>query len=367
MQYLRTRMRLYPVQMRATVIRALVSVVFAAAALAAEPVVETFPVPAGQLPTEIARQGDVMTFVSWKNWPSIEPHLGRVTPNGRIQLQPLQKDHMPGLIAQSPDGSLWLSDGKKSVLWHVSPAGKAKQVNVGRTTLGIAVDADGSIWTTHPDSGEITRYSAAGQPQSQWFVGRKRGPAGGAPSMAIPKPRMGPTPVPQRKKDERVLTKEERKKRTLDARPSWIVLGPDQALWFSEPTWRNIGRVTAGGQMSSYKYPREWGEPRRIVAGRDVLWFALTRLPALGRITTEGEVSTVELPYGVGALASDSQGRVWFSDAPGAKLGYLDTDGKVHELALPKNPRLIRSMAEGPDGAMWFADQAAKVIGRIKL
>jgi virginiamycin B lyase len=353
--------------MRATVIRVLVPLLIAAAALATEPSVETFPVPAGHLPTEIARHGDVMTFVSWKNWPSIEPYLGRVNTKGRIELQALAKDHMPGLIAQSPDGSLWLSDGKKSVLWHISPAGKAKQVAVGRTTLGIAVDADGSIWTTHPDSGEITRYSADGQPQSQWFIGRKRGPAGGAPTMAIPKPRMGPMPIPKKKTNERPLTKEERKKLTLDARPSWIVVGPDQALWFSEPTWRNIGRVTAAGQTSSFKYPREWGEPRRIVAGRDALWFALTRIPALGRITTEGEVSTVELPYGVGALASDSQGRIWFSDAPGARLGYLDAEGKVHELALPMVPRLIRSMAEGPDGAMWFADQAAKVIGRIKL
>jgi len=357
--------------MRATVIRILVPLVVlslrAAAALAAEPQIETFPVPAGQLPTEIARHGDVMTFVSWTNWPALEPHLGRVSTKGRIQVQALEKGHMPGLIAQSQDGSLWLSDGKKSVLWRVSPAGKAEQVTVGRTTLGIAVDADGSIWTTHPDSGEITRYSPEGEPQSQWFVGRKRGPAGGAPTMAIPKPRTGPMPIPPKKKSDRALTKEERKKRSLDARPSWIVRGPDDALWFSEPTWRNIGRVTAAGQVSSFKYPREWGEPRRIVAGRDALWFALTRVPALGRITTEGEVTIVELPYSVGALASDSKGRIWFADAPGSRLGYLDEKGEVQELSLPKTPRLIRSMAEGPDGAMWFADQAAKVIGRIKL
>jgi len=371
MQYLQARKRLYPLQMRATVIRVVVLLLVlslkAAVALAAEPQVETFPVPAGHLPTEIARHGEVMTFVSWTNWPAIEPHLGRVTAQGRIEVQALEKGHMPGLIAQAPDGTLWLSDGRKSVLWRVSRAGKAEQVKIGRTTLGIAVDADGSIWTTHPDSAEVTRYSTDGEPQTQWFIGRKRGPAGGAPSMAIPKPRTGPMPIPPKKKDERALTKEERRKLTLDARPSWIVLGPDQSLWFSEPTWRNIGRVTAAGQIDSFKYPREWGEPRRIVAGRDALWFALTRVPALGRITTEGEISTVELPYGVSALASDSQGRIWFSDAPGARLGYLDAKGKVHELPPWKTPRLIRSMAEGPDGAMWFADQAAKVIGRIKL
>jgi virginiamycin B lyase len=353
--------------MRATVI--LVLVLLATVAFAAEPRVETFPVPAGQLPTEIARNGDVMTFVAWKNWPSIEPHLGRITPKGRIQLQPLEKDHMPGLFSQGPDGSLWISDGRKTVLWHVLPNGKAQPVTVSRTTIGVAVDADGSIWATHPESAEITRYGPDGQPQAQWFIGRKRGAAGGgSPSMAIPKPRVGPMPVPQKKASDRSLTTEERKRRTLDARPSYIVVGPDEAAWLSEPTWRHIVRVTPGGKISNFDYPPDWGEPRRIIAGPDgALWFALSNVMALGRITMEGEITTIDLPYGAGALAADSKKRIWFTDAAGAQIGYLDAEGKVHEVPLPDAPHVIRSMAEGPDGAMWFADQAAKTIGRISL
>ncbi|MGZ5446357.1 MAG: Vgb family protein [Thermoanaerobaculia bacterium] len=355
--------------MRVPVIAVTVAILVLGTAVAhAAPRVETFPVPQGHLPTEIARHGDVMTFVSWKDWPSIDPHLGRVTTKGRMQLQALEKDHMPGLMSQAPDGSLWLSDGRKTVLWRVSPDGKAERVTVGRTSLGIAVDADGSIWVTHPEKGDITRYGADGQPQSQWFIGRKRGPASGAPSMAIPKPRIGPMPTPPKKRSDRAWTKEERKKRTLDARPTWIVVGPDQGLWFTEPTWRKIGRVTAAGKTSSYDYPSDWGEPRHIIAGPDgALWFTLTRVMALGRITTEGEITTIDLPYGAGTLATDSKKRVWFTDASGAQIGYVDGRGKVHEVPLPKAPRLIRSMAEGPDGAMWFADQAARVIGRITL
>ncbi len=351
--------------MRATVIAVLV---FIATIALSQPRVETFPVPAGHLPTEIARQGDVMTFVSWKNWPAIDPHLGRITTKGRIALQPLAKEHMPGLFSLAPDGTLWISDGRKPVLWRVAANGNAEPVTITRTTLGIAVDEDGSIWATHPESAEITRYGADGQPQAQWFIGRKRGPTGGPPSMAIPKPGARPKAPPQKIPSERSLTKEERKKRTLDARPNFIVIGPDQAAWFSEPTWRNIGRVTAAGKISNYEYPQDWGEPRRIIAGPDgALWFALTNVMALGRITTEGEVTTIDLPYGAGALAADSQKRVWFTDASGAKVGYVDGEGKVHEIPLPDKPRLIRSMAEGPDGAMWFADQKGRVIGRIAL
>jgi virginiamycin B lyase len=359
--------------MRATFFAVLILL---AGATLGQPRVETFPVPEGHLPTEIARHGDVMTFVSWKDWPAVDPHLGRVTTKGQIRLQAFEKDHMPGLFAQAPDGSMWLSDGRKTVLWHVTPDGKVERVPVGRTSRGIAVDADGGIWVTHPEKADITRYGQDGQPQAQWFIGRKRRTASAAPSMAIPKAKPGgvpapagvKAPMPKKKPSDRSLTKEERKQRTLDARPSWIAVGPDQAAWFSEPTWKAIGRVTPAGAVSSFDYPEKWGEPRRIIAGPDgALWFALSNLPALGRITTEGEVTTIDLPYGVGALAADSRKRLWFTDSKGAEIGYVDPAGKVHLLPLPKTPRLIRSMAEGPDGAMWFADQASKAIGRIAL
>lgn len=349
--------------MRAPVIGALL--LFATIA-SAQAKVETYPVPKGHLPTEIARYGDGMTFVSWKDWPAIDPYLGRVTPKGKIELEAMGKDHMPGLFSQAPDGTMWLSDGRKPVLWHVLKNGKVEQVTVGGATRGIAVDADGGIWVTHPERAEITRYSADGQPQAQWFVGRKRRTASAAPSMSVPKPRLDKKKIPKKVPSQRSLTKEERLKRALDARPSWIVVGPDQAAWFSEPTFRNIGRVTSAGAFTRFDYPDEWGEPRRIIAGTDgALWFALTEVMALGRITPDGDITTIDLPYGAGALAADSQKRIWFTDASGAKVGYVDAKGEVHEVPLPEKPRMIRSMAEGPDGAMWFADQIGKVIGKI--
>ena len=352
--------------MRASVI--VVAVLLLAAAASGQPRVETFPVPPGQLPTEIARHGDVMRFVSWKDWPAIKPHLGQVTTDGKVELQALFEDHMPGLFSLGPDGSMWLSEGRKAMLWHVLPDGELKRVMVGRTTRGIAVDADGSIWVTHPEKSDITRYAPDGQPQAQWFVGRRRGPVGGAPRMTIPKPQQGPRKIPKKLPSERSWTKEERKQRTTDARPSWIVVGPDAAVWFSEPTWNNIGRVTASGKVKMFDIPEDWGEPRRIVAGPDgAVWFALSDVMALGRITSEGEITAIDLPYGAGALATDSKNRIWFTDASGSEIGYLDPAGKVHQLPQPKAPRLIRSMAEGPDGAMWFADQAAKAIGRISF
>lgn len=353
--------------MRASVIASLILI---AAALGAQPRVETFPVPKGHLPTEIARLGDGMTFVSWKDWPAVDPYLGRVTTKGKIEVKPFEKEHMPGLFSAAPDGSMWLSDGRKTVLWHLTKDGKLDQVPIGNTTRGIAVDADGAIWVTHPEKADITRYGADGQPQAQWFIGRKRRGTSAAPSMTTaPKPHiLDRKRIPKKVPSDSTWSKEERRKRALDARPSWIVVGPDGAAWFSEPTFRTIGRVTSAGKVSSFDYPDDWGEPRRIIAGPDgAVWFALSAVMALGRITPEGEITTIDLPYGAGALATDAQKRLWFTDATGAQIGYVDARGTVHEVPLPKTPRMIRSMAEGPDGAMWFADQIGKVIGRISL
>lgn len=336
-----------------------------AATVASGPRLETFALPAGHLPTEIVRHGDVMTFVSWKDWPALEPHLGRITMEGRMEMQAFPKDHMPGLMSQAPDGTLWISEGKKPLLWHVAKSGELEQISIARPTLGIGADPSGAIWTTHPGSAEITRYDASGAVQQAAFVGRRYGRSA-APSAAIPKPRTGAMPIPQKKDSSRSLTKEERQALTRDARPSWIVSGPDGAMWFCEPTWKSIGRITAAGDVKLFNLPAAWGEPRQIAAAPDgVLWFTVKGLPIVGNIVPSGEARMVDIPEPADALAIDRAGRVWVAMA--GYLTWIDGDGALHPVELPKAQRLIRSMAEGPDGAMWFADQTAKVIGRVTL
>jgi virginiamycin B lyase len=367
--------------MRAPVIAVLAII---ATTLAAEPRVDIFKLPAGYLPTEIGRHGNSVVFVSWKAWPAIDPYLGRIKADGTMEkMAPFAKDHMPGLMSEAPDGTLWLSDGKKTVLWRVAPSGTPEPVTIGRTTLGIAAGPDGLMWATHPESSDVSRYASDGNVASSWFVGRKRSLRSAAPTTPLPPPqsvsgggtggsggRMGRQgrPIPQRKPAGRPLTKEERKARALDARPSWIVVGTDGAAWFSDPTYSTIGKMTAAGEMATYALPPEWGQPLRVVAGRDgALWFAVSGSAVLASINSEGEIFWIDIPDGASALAADSKGRIWFSEVSGQNVGYVEGE-EVHTVALPKaERRTIRSMAEGPDGAMWFADQSTRTIGRIKL
>lgn len=330
------------------------AILILASSLAAQPRVETFPAPKGHIPTEIARHGDVMTFVSWTNWPALEPHLGRVTARGRIETEALEKEHMPGVFATAADGSLWITDGKQSVLWRVDEKGNAEQVDVPLPTLGIAISADGTIWCTHPDATNITRYSTEGVIQASSEAGRKRHKVKRAAPSRAP---AGMSPA---------WAKAAQVQNRRDVRPTWLTVDTSGNAWFSEPAGRAVGVVTPDDQLRRFKLPPEWGAPGRLVLAPDgQIWFVVTKAPVLAQVSADGFFSSVDIPAVAGTIAVDSKGRVWFS--AGNDLGYVDGEGAVHAVALPPGDRLIRSMAEGPDGAMWFADQKGKTIGRVTL
>lgn len=330
------------------------------AAALATPTVETFRAPSGQIPTEIIRLGDRMAFVSWKNWPALDPQLGRIDTAGNVKLQPLGPNSMPGLVSRAPDGTIWLSDGKRPVLWHVATDGKVEKIPITMTTLGIAVDPAGAIWATHPEKADISRYDATGAVMSAWFVGRRHGRSG-APSASLPPQNRGPI-VPKKMDSTHSWTKEQRRAMNADAEPSWIVAGPDEAMWFLEPKYKAIGRMTDTGDVEQVRVPRDWGTPRNLVSAKDSLWFIVTNMPFLGQVSLDGKFKQAQIASPATALTVDSRGRIWFATAN--EIAYIDQAGAL--TSIEKKPRTVRSMAEGPDGAIWFTDQSAKVIGRIK-
>jgi len=61
---------------------------------------------------------------------------------------------------------------------------------------------------------------------------------------------------------------------TANSRPNNIAAGPDGALWFTEGSNNNIGRVTTGGGITEYPVPTANSQPGGITKGPDgALWF----------------------------------------------------------------------------------------------
>jgi len=58
---------------------------------------------------------------------------------------------------------------------------------------------------------------------------------------------------------------------------------------------------------------------------------------------------------------------LWFTETLGNAVGRITTDGVVFEYAIPTASSAPIGVAEGPDGAVWFAENGANKIGRLDV
>jgi hypothetical protein len=123
---------------------------------------------------------------------------------------------------------------------------------------------------------------------------------------------------------------------TAGSQPSGITVGPDGALWFTETSGNNIGRITTAGVVKEFPIRTAYSSPSGITAGPDgALWFTETSGNNIGRITTAG-VITNEFPIptaasGPSGITTGPDGALWFTEAGGNKIGRLASPTlKVH-------------------------------------
>ena len=144
---------------------------------------------------------------------------------------------------------------------------------------------------------------------------------------------------------------------TPNSRPYWITTGPDGALWFTEYTVNNIGRITTSGVVTECPVPTVNPVLNWITAGPDgALWIAENGGNKIGRITTVGAVTEYPVPTaGSGPLAitTGQDGALWFTEQYSGKIGRITTSGVITEFLAAAGSRPI-GMTAGPDRALWF-------------
>jgi virginiamycin B lyase len=154
-----------------------------------------------------------------------------------------------------------------------------------------------------------------------------------------------------------------------------LTLGPDGALWFTDPSTNQIGRLTVSGALSEYPLPASF-DPRAITVGSDgALWF--TGLSgAVGRLDTTGSgflsYPLPDPPEPSGSIASGPDGRLWFGVVAAStlnphRIARLSLSGEIGELLLSHPTTGEVDITAGPDGAMWFTDSQANAIGRVTM
>jgi virginiamycin B lyase len=144
-----------------------------------------------------------------------------------------------------------------------------------------------------------------------------------------------------------------------------IAAGADGNLWFTES--KGIGRITPGGDITSFDLAKEAGTPGALTAGPDGdVWFVASEPAAIGRVSPTGAITTFPLA-GTGqpsAIAAGPDRDLWFTEPEAGRIGRITSAGAASEFPLPKGSQ-PNSIVLGPDGNLWFSDASQARVGRI--
>ena len=298
--------------------------------------------------------------------------IGRITTAGVVSVLPAAANK-PRDIVTGPDGALWYTNDGGPTIGRITTAGATTAYVVAGATFDITNGPDGNLWFTM--STQIGRITPAG------VATAFSGPSVSAPS-GIVAGSDGALWFPNynnssmgRVTTAGVIT------RTIDPqlfRPNGIASGPDGALWFPEYSSDGrsgpgsssaIGRITTGLVVSTF-YGNGVNEPAGIAVGTDgALWFASQANGRIGRVTTDGAFSTFDagasLPR---AITAGSDGNLWYTDCNAQFGTCMNTIWRMTPTGTTTSfttQSQVRTLALGPDGALWFPAPSLNMIGRI--
>src|SRR5262245_658054 len=175
---------------------------------------------------------------------------------------------------------------------------------------------------------------------------------------------------------------------TTFSRPANIVTGPDHALWFTESG--KIASISTSGALREFALPAGRAASSLTSGPDGALWFTEPEASAIGRITTAGAITELTVPGACQTgyscptsprpigIVTGSDHALWIIEPifsrvsnriGAAKVLRLTADGVFTEFPIPggasksatPNPR---SIALGPDGAVWFTDSFERRIWR---
>ena len=271
-----------------------------------------YPLPANSFSTSITAGPD------GNLWFKEPGKVGRITPTGEISEFPLStSSFVDNSNWPLPLGDLWLwgdiTTGPDHSIWFTEPGTNTQNGKIGRITpsgtitefpmptpktqpFGITNGPDGNLWFTAVDYN-----SFKGQ------VGRIT-PTGKVSIFPLPSGFYSP----------------------------YIAAGPDGNLWFTESDldgWNDkIGRITPTGAISEYPVPNRLSNLNGFILGPDnALWFTEDEdnhgnNARIGRITLTGKISEFPLPApgsGPVSITVGPDGALWFTEANSNKIGRL--------------------------------------------
>ena len=304
--------------------------------------------------------------------------IGHSTSTGSITEYPIPTaGSAPWGIVAGPDGNMWFTESNAGAnqIGRITPSGTITEFPVpssGAGPVGITAGPDGALWFTERFGNQIGRITTAGVVTNEF-------------------------PIP-----------------TASSQPDGIVTGPDGGMWFTEISANKIGRLATGFTAVPVLSVTPTASAS-FTQGQVGATYTLTVTNAAGAGPTSGTVTVEEaLPSAMGLISMAGTG--WTCSgitcttstvlAGGASYppitvtvdvaGNAPTSGSlvnsvqvygggsaistgtdsvtitaqaidgISEYPVRTTSNLL-GITAGPDGAMWFCEDAAGKVGRITI
>jgi streptogramin lyase len=298
--------------------------------------------------------------------------VGTVTADGVVVTYDHAQVDAPSNITLGPDGALWFISAGNDRIGRITTAGVITTFPAtGLTDLrGITTGADGNLWFLAEGQGALGRMTPAGvvTPFPNAAIDDPSEIAAGPDGFLFFTNTGGDTIGRVTTGGAFVFYGEV----FLDA-PRGIVAGPDGHMWFTSPGSDRVGRIRSDGLVTTF--PTGIDQPARIGVGPDGddLWVTSTTAGTFARVSVGGYVlELVNFPPGLVGIVGDPAGAVW--------MASRDTDSILRYLTEPGPAAVGRfvqhadpsGLLDGPyeltthtDGRVWFADINGGRIGRV--
>lgn len=257
---------------------------------------------------------------------------GRISADGSVEEFPVpESGSAPGVgdLTLGPDGYMWFTEPAAGRIDFEAPSGGGPGILVlepGTRPTGLAT-VENSIWTTlEATGGLLVTYPATARGVESHLTG---------------------------------------------ARPSAITLGAEGSLWLIDEATSELVRKHPGGSSITFPIPNfaKGAEFTDIVSGPDGnLWLSQSDGPYISRVEPGGPHYTrFELPLdgGFSLISNGPRHDIWFAGE--GRIGSITSNG--HLFATPtcavRGCATVTALAEGPEGALWFA-AAGGTVGRFE-
>ncbi len=149
---------------------------------------------------------------------------------------------------------------------------------------------------------------------------------------------------------------------TADSWPLGLTLGPDGALWFTERSADQVGRMTLTGHFTEWALT-PGAFPNRIVVGPDhQLWFTELNTSMIGRITVHGTLTETPITGGPVGITVGPDNRLYVALYTSSQLGRLDSRGQLSRTWDVPGALLVAASR----GRLWVTNQFTNSVVAIR-